>query len=44
MQSGTDARTIAGRLMQAVVDWSGGTEQFDDTTVVVLQIEPVSAT
>ena len=28
----------AERLMQAVADWSTGTEQFDDTTVVVVDV------
>ena len=29
-------------MMQAVAEWSGGTDQFDDTTVVVIdcQIAP----
>jgi serine phosphatase RsbU (regulator of sigma subunit) len=26
--------------MQAVAEWSGGTEQFDDTTVVVIDVAP----
>jgi serine phosphatase RsbU (regulator of sigma subunit) len=35
---GTDAEGVAERLMQAVADWSTGTEQFDDTTVVVVDV------
>jgi serine phosphatase RsbU (regulator of sigma subunit) len=35
---GIDANGVADRLMQAVAKWSGGSEQFDDTTVVVLDI------
>jgi serine phosphatase RsbU (regulator of sigma subunit) len=33
-----DAEGVAGRLMQAVAEWSTGTEQFDDTTVVVVHV------
>jgi serine phosphatase RsbU (regulator of sigma subunit) len=33
-----DAEGVAERLMQAVVEWSTGTEQFDDTTVVVVDV------
>jgi sigma-B regulation protein RsbU (phosphoserine phosphatase) len=33
-----DAEGVAERLMQAVAEWSTGTEQFDDTTVVVLNV------
>jgi serine phosphatase RsbU (regulator of sigma subunit) len=36
--SGIDAEGVAGRLMQTVAEWSGGTEQFDDTTVVVVDV------
>jgi serine phosphatase RsbU (regulator of sigma subunit) len=36
--SGTDAKRSAEILMQAVSAWSAGTEQFDDTTVVVVDI------
>jgi sigma-B regulation protein RsbU (phosphoserine phosphatase) len=43
LEPGLDARNAAGRLMQAVADWSRGTERFDDTTVVVLHIDPLSA-
>jgi serine phosphatase RsbU (regulator of sigma subunit) len=35
---GVDAEGVAGRLMQAVAEWSAGTEQFDDTTVVVVDV------
>jgi sigma-B regulation protein RsbU (phosphoserine phosphatase) len=35
---GIDAEGVAGRLMQAVTEWSAGTEQFDDTTVVVVDV------
>jgi serine phosphatase RsbU (regulator of sigma subunit) len=35
---GIEAEGVAGRLMQAVAEWSAGTEQFDDTTVVVVDI------
>jgi sigma-B regulation protein RsbU (phosphoserine phosphatase) len=37
-----DANGVADRIMQAVGEWSVGTEQFDDTTVVVLMstLEP----
>jgi sigma-B regulation protein RsbU (phosphoserine phosphatase) len=38
--AGMDAKGIASRLMHAVTDWSAGTEQFDDTTIVVLQVSP----
>jgi sigma-B regulation protein RsbU (phosphoserine phosphatase) len=38
---GIDAKGTADRLMQAVANWSGGTEQFDDTTVVVLDVTAV---
>ena len=36
--AGTDAKEVADRVMQAIAEWSVGTEQFDDTTVVVLDI------
>jgi hypothetical protein len=39
--SGIAAQGVAERLMQAVADWSIGsigTEQFDDTTVVVIDM------
>jgi serine phosphatase RsbU (regulator of sigma subunit) len=35
---GIDAEGVAGRLMQKVAEWSAGTEQFDDTTVVVVDV------
>jgi serine phosphatase RsbU (regulator of sigma subunit) len=38
--AGIDANGIAAGVMQAVAEWSGGTEQFDDTTVVVLDVVP----
>ena len=36
--AGIDANGVADRVMQAVAQWSGGSEQFDDRTVVVLEI------
>jgi serine phosphatase RsbU (regulator of sigma subunit) len=36
--AGMDAKGVADRVMQAVAEWSRGTEQFDDTTVVVLDL------
>ena len=38
-----DAKASAETLMQTVSDWSVGTEQFDDTTVVVIDIAPSTA-
>jgi serine phosphatase RsbU (regulator of sigma subunit) len=38
ISAGIDAKGVADRLMQAVAEWSGGREQFDDTTVVVLDV------
>jgi sigma-B regulation protein RsbU (phosphoserine phosphatase) len=38
--SDTDAKGVADRVMGAVTDWSVGTEQFDDMTIVVLDIPP----
>ena len=38
---GIDAKGTADRLMQAVAEWSGGRERFDDTTVVVLHVGDV---
>jgi serine phosphatase RsbU (regulator of sigma subunit) len=35
---GIDAEGVAERLMQAVAEWSTGTDQFDDTTVVVVNV------
>jgi serine phosphatase RsbU (regulator of sigma subunit) len=39
--AGMDANGVADRLMQAVAEWSGGRERFDDTTVVVLRVGAV---
>jgi len=39
--AGMDAKGVADRVMQAVAEWSVGTEQFDDTTVVVLGVGAV---
>jgi len=36
--AGIDAEGVADRVMQAVAGWSDGTEQFDDTTVVVIEV------
>ena len=33
-----NAKGVADTLMQAVAEWSGGRERFDDTTVVVLGV------
>jgi serine phosphatase RsbU (regulator of sigma subunit) len=33
-----DANGVADRLMKAVAEWSVGTEQFDDATVVVIDV------
>lgn len=35
---GMDAEGAAGIIMKTVAEWSAGTEQFDDTTVVVMGI------
>jgi serine phosphatase RsbU (regulator of sigma subunit) len=40
--AGMDAKGVADRLMQAVAEWSGGRERFDDTTVVVLHVGAVT--
>jgi serine phosphatase RsbU (regulator of sigma subunit) len=40
IQPGIDAEGVADRVMQAVAEWSVGTEQFDDTTVVVVAVAP----
>ena len=40
VSSGTTAQGVAERLMQAVAEWSIGTEPFDDTTVVVIDMAP----
>ena len=36
--AGIGATEVADRVMQAISDWSVGTEQFDDTTVVVMDV------
>jgi hypothetical protein len=36
--AGIDANGVADRVLRAVADWSVGTEQFDDTTVVVMHV------
>jgi serine phosphatase RsbU (regulator of sigma subunit) len=36
--AGIDANGVADRVMRAVAEWSVGTEQFDDTTIVVLDV------
>jgi serine phosphatase RsbU (regulator of sigma subunit) len=36
--TGVGSTEVADRLMQASADWSVGTEQFDDTTVVVMDV------
>ncbi|MCU1338603.1 MAG: hypothetical protein JWO19_4184 [Bryobacterales bacterium] len=33
-----DADGVADRLMHAIAEWSAGTEQFDDTTLVVVDV------
>ena len=38
--AGLDAKGVAERVMQTVAAWSVGTEQFDDTTVVVIDVAP----
>jgi hypothetical protein len=35
---GIGAKEVADRLMHAIAEWSVGTEQFDDTTVVVMDV------
>jgi serine phosphatase RsbU (regulator of sigma subunit) len=35
---GMSAERIAGKLMQAVAEWSAGAEQFDDITIVVVDV------
>ena len=37
---GIAAQGVAEKLMQAVAEWSVGTEQFDDTTIVVIDMAP----
>ncbi len=41
---GIDAKGVADILMQTVAQFSVGTEQLDDTTVVVLDVTPLSNT
>jgi serine phosphatase RsbU (regulator of sigma subunit) len=36
--AGIDADGVAGRVMEVFAEWSAGTEQFDDTTVVVIDV------
>jgi serine phosphatase RsbU (regulator of sigma subunit) len=36
--AGIGATEVADRVMQAIAEWSVGTEQFDDTTVVVMEV------
>jgi serine phosphatase RsbU (regulator of sigma subunit) len=36
-----DANGVADTVMQAIAEWSAGTEQFDDTTVVAIDIVAV---
>jgi serine phosphatase RsbU (regulator of sigma subunit) len=38
--AGIDADGVADRVMRAVAEWSVNTEQFDDTTVVVIDVAP----
>ncbi len=38
--AGMDAKGVAEKVMQAIAEWSVGTEQFDDTTVVVINVAP----
>jgi serine phosphatase RsbU (regulator of sigma subunit) len=42
--TGIDAKGVADTLMQTVAQFSAGTEQFDDTTVVVLDNNLLSST
>jgi sigma-B regulation protein RsbU (phosphoserine phosphatase) len=37
---GGDAEAVAEIVMQAVAQWSAGTDPFDDTTVVVVSVAP----
>jgi len=39
---GIDAEGVRDRVMQAVAEWSHGAEQFDDTTIVVIDVAPVA--
>ena len=36
--AGIDAKAVAEHVMRAAAEWSVGTEQFDDTTVVVMDV------
>lgn len=36
--AGLDAKGVSEKVLQAVAAWSVGTEQFDDTTIVVLDV------
>jgi serine phosphatase RsbU (regulator of sigma subunit) len=36
--AGVNAKGVADIVMQAVAEWSVGTEQFDDTTIVVIDV------
>jgi serine phosphatase RsbU (regulator of sigma subunit) len=36
--AGDDAKGVADQVMRAAAEWSVGTEQFDDTTVVVMDV------
>jgi serine phosphatase RsbU (regulator of sigma subunit) len=38
--AGLDAKGVTDRVMQAVAEWSVRTHQFDDTTVVVIDVAP----
>jgi serine phosphatase RsbU (regulator of sigma subunit) len=38
--AGVDAKGVADRVMRSVAEWSAETEQFDDTTVVVVAVAP----
>jgi sigma-B regulation protein RsbU (phosphoserine phosphatase) len=44
LAAGIDAKGVADTLMQAIAEFSAGTEPFDDTTVVVLDVTSVSNT
>ncbi len=36
--AGIGSKEVADRVMQAIAEWSVGTEQFDDTTVVMMDV------
>jgi len=40
--AGIDANGVAEGVLRAVAEWSVGTEQFDDTTVVVIDVAPAT--